>query len=168
MNKQKELIKLKNKYPTFNIKPYLKSGLTKEEIYKLKEAFDLFDIEFNGFLTPEELKQSLNDLGIFSKNNIINKLIEDKIEKIDFNKFIEIMGAKSNCKNVEDVKKLYFVFLGNSNIEEKLSIDNFKKVAEELELELAPNEIEEMINSINPEEPGFISFNEFYNVMIKI
>jgi Ca2+-binding EF-hand superfamily protein len=168
MNKQKELIKLKNKYPTFNIKPYLKSGLTKEEIYKLKEAFDLFDIEFNGFLTPEELKQSLNDLGIFSKNNIINKLIEDKIEKIDFNKFIEIMGAKSNCKNVEDVKKLYFVFLGNSNIEEKLSIDNFKKVAEELELELAPNEIEEMINSINPEEPGFISFNEFYNVMMKI
>ena len=168
MNKQKELIKLKNKYPTFNIKPYLKSGLTKEEIYKLKEAFDLFDIEFNGFLTPEELKQSLNDLGIFSKNNIINKLIEDKIEKIDFNKFIEIMGAKSNCKNVEDVKKLYFVFLGNSNIEEKLSIDNFKKVAEELELELAPNEIEEMINSINPEEPGFISFNEFYNIMMKI
>ena len=78
------------------------------------------------------------------------------------------MGAKSNCKNVEDVKKLYFVFLGNSNIEEKLSIDNFKKVAEELELELAPNEIEEMINSINPEEPGFISFNEFYNVMMKI
>ena len=168
MNKQKELIKLKNKYPTFNIKPYLKSGLTKEEIYKLKEAFDLFDIEFNGFLTPEELKQSLNDLGIFSKNNIINKLIEDKIEKIDFNKFIEIMGAKSNCKNVEDVKKLYFVFLGNSNIEEKLSIDNFKKVAEELELELAPNEIEEMINSINPQEPGFISFDEFYNVMMKI
>ena len=168
MNKQKELIKLKKQYPTFNIKPYLKSGLSKEEIYKLKEAFDLFDIEFKGFLTPEELKKSLNDLGIFSKNNIINKLIEDTIQKIDFNKFVQIMGAKSNCKNTEDVKKLYFVFLGNSNIEEKLSIDNFNKVAQELELELAPNEIEEMINSINPEEPGFISFNEFYNVMMKI
>ena len=168
MNKQKELMKFKNKYQTFNIKSYLNLGLTKEEIYKLKEAFDLFDIEFKGFLTPEELKQSLNDLGIFSKNNIINKLIEDKIEKIDFNKFIQIMGTKSNCKNIEDVKKLYYVFLGNFNIEEKLNVDNFKKVAKELELELASNEIEEMINSINPQEPGFISFDEFYNVMMKI
>jgi Ca2+-binding EF-hand superfamily protein len=78
------------------------------------------------------------------------------------------MGTKSNCKNIEDVKKLYYVFLGNFNIEEKLNVDNFKKVAKELELELASNEIEEMINSINPQEPGFISFDEFYNVMMKI
>ena len=59
MNKQKELMKFKNKYQTFNIKSYLNLGLTKEEIYKLKEAFDLFDIEFKGFLTPVELKKSL-------------------------------------------------------------------------------------------------------------
>ena len=167
-DKQKEINKYRKKYSSFNIKPYLKSGLTEEEIYKLKEAFDLFDIELKNYLTPEELKKSLNDLGILSKNESINKLIEDGIKKIDFKKFIDIMGAKVTCKNYEDVKKLYIVFLGNSNIKEKLSVDNFKRVAQELELECGPNEIEEMINSINPEEPGFISFDEFYNVMMKI
>ena len=107
MNNDKEINKYRKKYSSFNIKPYLKSGLTEEEIYKLKEAFDLFDIELKNYLTPEELKKSLNDLGILSKNESINKLIENGIKKIDFKKFIDIMGAKVTCKNYEDVKKFY-------------------------------------------------------------
>ena len=72
-NKAKIINKLQEKYTNFNIKPYLKSGLSKAEILQLKEAFDLFDINQKGILDINELKEQLNDMGIQSKNEQIDK-----------------------------------------------------------------------------------------------
>ena len=52
-------------------------------------------------------------------------------------------------------------------MKKKLSIEHFKIIANELELELAEGEIEEMINCIPNNEPGYINFDEFYKLMIK-
>ena len=167
LNDNKQYLKLCQKYSNFNVKPYLKNGMTKKKILQLKEAFDLFDIEHKGYLEIEELKKNLNNLNMMSKNNEIDELVNKGIENIDFSLFFELMSEKNPCKNIDDVKKLYCIFLGEDNIKKKLSIEHFKIIAKELELELAEGEIEEMINCIPNNEPGYINFDEFYKIMIK-
>ena len=165
---EKEMRKLKEHYKKFNIKQYLKYGLSKNEILKLKEAFDLFDITGKGVIKLDDLKKGLNDLGIMSKNTDIYKLAENEINEVDFNRFVELFGAKPACRNEEEAKKLYSVFLGDYDISKKLSIKELTRVANELELELAEDEIEEMLRSLNTETPGYITFEEFYKIMSKM
>ena len=164
---EKEIRKLKEQYKKFNVKPYLKYGLSKTEILKLKEAFDLFDINGKGVIEINELKKNLNDIGIMSKNTDLYKLEENEIKEVDFNTFVDLFGAKPACRDEEEAKKLYSVFLGDYDINKKLSINDLARVANELELELAEDEIEEMIKSLNPETPDCISFEEFFRIMSK-
>ena len=135
-NKAKIINKLQEKYTNFNIKPYLKSGLSKAEILQLKEAFDLFDINQKGILDINELKEQLNDMGIQSKNEQIDKLIaEYNLSQVDFMNFLNLLGAKVACKNKEEVKKLFFIFLNDDDITKNISLENFQKVVEGLEAE---------------------------------
>ena len=165
---EKEIKKLKEYYKTLNLKPYLKQGLSKKEILKLKEAFDLFDTQDKGVIEIDELKKNLNDLGIMSKNTDIDRLAENEIKEIDFDRFVELFGARPACRNEEEAKKLYTLFIGDYDISKKLTIKDLRRVANELELELAENEIEEMIKSLNTESQDSITFEEFYAIMSKM
>ncbi len=165
---EKEILKLKAKYNDLDLNQYLEYGYTQTEILRLKEAFDLFDINEKGFLDINELQKNLNDMGIMSKNKDLQSLLIEGKNKIDFNKFVEIFGAKPVCRNEEEAKKLFSVFLGDYDMDRKLNADDIRKVADELGLELAENEIEEMIKSVNPKEPDCISFDEFFRIMAKM
>ena len=165
---EKEFLKLKAKYSDLNLNQYTDYGFTQTEILRLKEAFDLFDIEEKGILDINKLQKSLNELGIMSKNKDLQNLDMEGKKEIDFNTFVELFGARPVCRTEEEAKKLYSVFLGDYDLNRKLSVDDLRRVAEELGLELAENEIEEMIKSVNPEEPDCISFDEFFRIMAKI
>ena len=165
---EKEFLKLKAKYSDLNLNQYTDYGFTQTEILRLKEAFDLFDIEEKGILDINKLQKSLNELGIMSKNKDLQNLVMEGKKEIDFNTFVELFGARPVCRTEEEAKKLYSVFLGDYDLNRKLSVDDLRRVAEELGLELAENEIEEMIKSVNPEEPDCISFDEFFRIMAKI
>ena len=165
---EKEFLKLKAKYSDLNLNQYTDYGFTQTEILRLKEAFDLFDIEEKGILDINTLQKSLNELGIMSKNKDLQNLDMEGKKEIDFNTFVELFGARPVCRTEEEAKKLYSVFLGDYDLNRKLSVDDLRRVAEELGLELAENEIEEMIKSVNPEEPDCISFDEFLRIMAKI
>ena len=165
---EKEFLKLKAKYSDLNLNQYTDYGFTQTEILRLKEAFDLFDIEEKGILDINTLQKSLNELGIMSKNKDLQNLDMEGKKEIDFNTFVELFGARPVCRTEEEAKKLYSVFLGDYDLNRKLSVDDLRRVAEELGLELAENEIEEMIKSVIPEEPDCISFDEFFRIMAKI
>ena len=165
---EKEFLKLKAKYSDLNLNQYTDYGFTQTEILRLKEAFDLFDIEEKGILDINTLQKSLNELGIMSKNKDLQNLDMEGKKEIDFNTFVELFGARPVCRTEEEAKKLYSVFSGDYDLNRKLSVDDLRRVAEELGLELAENEIEEMIKSVNPEEPDCISFDEFFRIMAKI
>ena len=165
---EKEFLKLKSKYNDLNLNQYTEYGFTQTEILRLREAFDLFDIDEKGFVDINELQKNLNDLGIMSKNKDLNILSAEGKKEVDFNLFVELFGAKPVCRNEEEAKKLYSAFLGDFDLNRKLGVEDIRKVAEELGLDLAENEIEEMIKSVNPEEPDCISFEEFFRVMSKM
>ena len=165
---EKEFLKLKAKYSDLNLNQYTDYGFTQTEILRLKEAFDLFDIEEKGILDINTLQKSLNELGIMSKNKDLQNLDMEGKKEIDFNTFVKLFGSRPVCRTEKKKKKLYSVFLGDYDLNRKLSVDDLRRVAEELGLELAENEIEEMIKSVNPEEPDCISFDEFFRIMAKI
>ena len=174
---EKEIHKLQIKYKDLKLDPYLELGYTQTEILRLKEAFDLFDINEKGILDIDDLQKNLNDLGIMSKNKDLNILSAEGKKEVDFNLFVELFGAKPVCRNEEEMskfdakfatEKLYSAFLGDYDLNRKLGVEDIRKVAEELGLDLAENEIEEMIKSVNPEEPDCISFEEFFRVMSKM
>ena len=156
------------KQTAFDTKNYEKNGLTEDEVLEIKEAFDLFDTEEKGILDINQLEKSLNDLGIMSKNKDLKNLYIEGKKQIDFNTFVELFGAKPVCRNEDEAKKLYSVFLGDYDLNRKLSVEDLRRVAEELGLELAENEVEEMIKSVDPEEPDCISFEEFFRIMAKM
>ena len=165
---EKEILKLQAKYNDLDLNQYAEYGYTQTEILRLKEAFDLFDTEEKGVLDIDELQKNLNGLGIMSKNKDLKNLAAEGKNQIDFNTFVEIFGAKPVCRSEEEAKKLFSVFLGDYDFNRKINADDLKKVANELELDLAENEIDEMIKSVNPEEPDCISFEEFFRVMSKM
>ena len=165
-NDNKQYLKLCHKYADFNFKPYLKDGITKQKILELKESFDLFDDEQKGFLELGKLKQNLNKLNIKSKNNEIDNLKNKGIETINFEQYFDLMYEKNLIKNINDVKKLYYLFLGENNTEKNLKVENFKKVAKDLELDYDNEELNELINCIGNSETG-ISFDEFYKAIIE-
>ena len=165
---EKEILKLKAKYNDLDLNQYMEYGYTQTEILRLKEAFDLFDINEKGVLDINELEKNLNDLGIMSKNKDLKNLYIEGKKEIDFNTFVELFGARPLCRNEEEAKKLYQVFLGDYDLNRKLGVEDLRRVAEELGMELAENEIEEMIKSVNPEEPDCISFEEFFRIMAKM
>ena len=165
---EKEIQKLRDKYSELDLDQYLEYGYTQTEILRLKEAFDLFDTEEKGILDINQLEKSLNDLGIMSKNKDLKNLYIEGKKQIDFNTFVELFGAKPVCRNEDEAKKLYSVFLGDYDLNRKLSVEDLRRVAEELGLELAENEVEEMIKSVDPEEPDCISFEEFFRIMAKM
>ena len=164
----KETLKLKSQYNDLDLNQYLEYGFSKAEILRLKEAFDLFDINEKGVLDINDLQKSLNELGIMSKNKELFNLVNEDKREIDFNTFVELFGARPVCHTEEEAKKLYAIFLGDYDLNKKLSANDLRRVAGELGLELGDNEVEEMIKSVNPEEPDCISFDEFFRIMSKM
>ena len=106
----------------------------------------------------------LEKINILTKDVILSKTLNNEVNHEN------IINPKSETflKNPLFKEKLYSVFLGDYDLNRKLSVDNLRRVAEELGLELAENEIEEMIKSANPEEPDCISFDEFFRIMAKM
>jgi Ca2+-binding EF-hand superfamily protein len=167
MDDNKAYKKLNAKYSGFPLKSYMKTGLSKEELLQLKEAFDLFDVDQKEYITLHELQDCLNWLGIYSKDGTIEKLINEGKEKMDFEGFVNFFSGKIACKSREEAKKLYYVFLGENDITKDLSVENFARVAQELEINFGEGEIEEMIKSVGTQRDGYVSFDEFYSLMAK-
>ena len=160
--------KLSQKYSKFNYKPYLTDCLEKEDVLQLKEAFDLFDIEQRGYLIPEQLKEQLNKIGIYTKNQSLDELMSGGVKKINFFKFIQLFGSPESCKSEEDTKKLYRIFINDDDLEKKITRKDFERIIKELQLEVGDSEIEDMISSANPSVEGVINFEEFRKVMMKV
>ena len=53
------------------------SGLTREEIEEIREAFNLFDTDGGGTIDIKELKAAIQSLGFENKNPTITNMIAD-------------------------------------------------------------------------------------------
>jgi len=97
---------------------------------------------------------------------MINDLVEDGTDELDFNGFLDLMTARiSNKDSREDMKKVFMLF-----DDEKtgfISIASLKKVVKELGENIDEAELNEMIQKADLDRDGLVNEEEFYNVMTR-
>ena len=78
----------------------LKDGDQKEE---LLEAFKVFDTNNDGFISPEELRHVMANLGENLKDDEIDEMIKEADKngdgKVDYDEFVTMMNSKSRWQD---------------------------------------------------------------------
>lgn len=143
-------------------------GLTEDEIEELRQAFDLFDTDGSGTIDPKELRAAMQSLGFEAKNQTIYQMIKD-IDKdgngdIDFDEFLDLMTSRlAGSDSKEDVQKIFELF--DDDKTGYISLQNLKRVAQELGENMDDSELLEMIQRADADQDGQISSEEFLTIM---
>ena len=88
-----------------SIKKVEKKPISQKLLKEIKENFDLFDVDFNNYLTDKDFKMALLSFGFELEKSEFKKLMDDygNHGKINFEQFANIIQNKL-------VDKLYFYF----------------------------------------------------------
>jgi Ca2+-binding EF-hand superfamily protein len=154
----------------FNPKLYERPGLSEDEIVEIKEAFDLFDPDRTGFVSPRDLREAMSALGYELKNQTIFQMIanleKDEVTQVDFQEFLNLMTARINEKeSKEDIRKVFRLF--DEENTGYITAQNLKKIAKDLGETMEDIEIREMIERADTDGDGRITFEDFYSIMTK-
>jgi calmodulin len=151
------------------------AGLSREfsdiEMVEFRAAFNMFDIDGGGTIETHELKEVLTQLGENPTDDDIQEMIElvdeNKDGVVDFDEFITLMrlrmgdsgeDAEQNLKDVFDI----FDADGSGFIDRKEMGSLMKKLAQSLSEE----EITAIMEEVDIDGDGEVSFEEFKNLMI--
>jgi len=154
----------------FQAKDYERPGLSVDEIEEIKEAFDIFDVNKDGHISVSELVKAMETLGFNSKNEAIYKMIsemdEDGNGTIDFAEFLDMMTARISDQNTkQDLERVYKLFDLERNGDIRLA--DLKRVAKELGEDISEEELKEIIQRADLDGDGKLTFDDFYNVIVK-
>ena len=130
--------------------------LTEEQIAEIKEAFDLFDANSNGYITQKDLKVALRALGFEPPKTEIKKLIshlnkqnrdtdKDKegIVTIKYEEFLDIMTTKMSQRDDEaQLEKAFILF---SEDKDHITIEDLQRMSVELGEDMTEDELRQMI-----------------------
>lgn len=136
----------------------------KQEIY---EAFNLFDMNNDGFLDYHELKVALRALGF----TLENKAVIDIIDKYDttgnrlisYDDFFIVSGEMIMDRDpMDEIRRAFKLF--DEDGTGRISFKNLKKVAQELGETLSDNELRAMIDEFDLDGDGEIDEEEFIRI----
>lgn len=133
----------------------------KQEIY---EAFNLFDMNNDGFLDYHELKVALRALGFTLDNKTVISIIDKNdlsgTRLISYDDFFTVAGEMIiNRDPMDEIKRAFKLF--DEDQTGKISIKNLKKVAQELGENLTDQELRAMIDEFDLDGDGEINESEF-------
>jgi centrin-1 len=147
-----------------------KRNLTEEQLLEVKEAFNVFDSEQSGGLDARELKAALQALNVkITKDEIrliYSEFGKDIREKITQEEFFEIVTPRLPDRHTKDYIKMIFKYFDLDN-NDKISIRNLKKIAQEIGENLSDEELKEILEEADRDNDGYIGFDDFYRIMKK-
>ena len=92
----------------------------------------------------------------------------EKLDQINFGQFLKIMGKRINNKKDDENTYLKNLFerldINNNGI---ISLDDIKHIVLHSNEQISEEEIELLINNVDVDEDGFITFEEFLTFMKK-
>jgi Ca2+-binding EF-hand superfamily protein len=150
----------------------LSREFSENEMVDFRAAFNMFDLDASGTIETHELKEVLTQLGEAPSDEDIQEMIilvdENKDGVVDFDEFITLMrlrmgdsgeDAEHNLKDVFDI----FDADGSGFIDRKEMGSLMKKLAQSL----SEDEITAIMEEVDIDGDGEVSFEEFKNLMIK-
>jgi centrin-1 len=156
-----------------NAKKANTSGLSKDEVDEIRQAFDLFDTNGSGKIDPKELKAAMQSLGFDAKNPTIFQLIADldtpdsaKRGGIDFDTFVDAINEKLGDKDTKDgIRRIFNLFIDDPNTE-TITLSSLKRIAKELGENMSPEDLKDMLQRASSNGTD-LTFDEFYEIMTK-
>jgi Ca2+-binding EF-hand superfamily protein len=147
------------------------TGLSKNEIAVIKEAFDLYDTDHTGFANISDIKESLVNLGYEQKNPVLFDIIaamdtEENARKggISFFQFIEEINDKLDDKETpEGLRRIFDLFSEGTDIIKK---ENVVEICGQIAKEYDDPELHEALDRCAKNATN-LTFDEFESIMTK-
>ena len=144
--------------------------LTEQDIYELHDAFDIFDINCDGNISIDKLNSLLFSLKQYITKEELNNILKeeglDKSETIDFNQFLKILGNKVDQKIIDEDEYLRNLFdTMDRNKNGVISLHELRYIVLHSNEEISEEDIELLMESVDQDKDGFISYNEFLSIM---
>jgi calmodulin len=146
----------------------MNTNVNQDKINEIKEAFQVFDKDSDGFITIKELATVMRSLGHNPTESELQDMIKqyDKDESgtIDFAEFFELMTNKMLESQIEEeLIETFRVFDRDGN--GLLSGQELKYVMAVVGEILTDQEIDELIKQADIDGDGFINYQEFVKMM---
>lgn len=146
-----------------------KVDLTEEQKNEFKQAFELFDLNKNGKITHKELKKIMQGLGQNPTEVEIDELVKeidaDGDGQIDFDEFLAMLTRKANTNQMEDDLQKAFKVFDKAN-RGKIGINELREIMLGLGEDLTDEQLNIMIKEIDSDNDGYVTFEDFKNVML--
>lgn len=140
--------------------------LSEEEIADLREAFAIFDTNRDGTIEAKELKEVMRSLGQSPSSSEIRDMIKsvdgDNNGAIDFDEFLILMRSRNKDPD-QELRNAFRVF--DSDNSGSISREELKQLMINLGQDLSEAEIDAMMEMVDENGDGEISFEEFKNMM---
>ncbi|XP_071942146.1 centrin-3 isoform X2 [Antedon mediterranea] len=139
-----------------------------EQKQEIKEAFELFDTDYDGAIDYHELKVAMKALGFEVKKADVLKVLRDydreNTGKISFKDFNEVMTDWILERDPqEEILKAFKLF--DDDDSGKISLRNLRRVARELGENMTDEELRAMIDEFDKDGDGEINSEEFLSIM---
>ncbi|KAG8345280.1 EF hand domain [Trypanosoma vivax] len=143
--------------------------LSLQQITELKEAFSVFDKDSDGSVTVEDLSEIFEAIGQKVSQEklriMLNEADLDANGVIDFPEFLTLVATKLNDPGEKELKlrRAFALYdLGNTGF---ITPSDLKVVMGRLGCPLSTEQAFEMINEVDIDGDGRLSFEEFRRVM---
>lgn len=140
----------------------------KMKLEQIREAFNVFDKDNDGFITLKELGTVMRSLGQNPTETELHDLIKqydrDESGTIDFVEFYDLMLRKMNETEMEQEILEIFESLdrdGNG----VLSGQEIQSVMDLVGVNLTDDQVAELIKQADLDEDGCLNFSEFFRMM---
>ncbi|XP_028967956.1 caltractin-like [Galendromus occidentalis] len=135
---------------------------------ELREAFRPFDTG-DGCILSKNLKFAMRALGFEPRKEEVRKILSDlgkndmQQDKVSFDEFVSIMSARVGDDPTDETLKAFKLFDDDNT--GKISLENLKRVAQELEADISVDELQQMIEEADKDGDGEVNQQEFMRIM---
>ena len=174
-NLQKSMKNLSKMYKNQDLTAYAGYGLDEKTLKTYKLIFNMFDSDRNQTLTPTDLRNMFNYIGIYTNRNEIFKVLCDYDLKengyLDFDDFLKVITDRIKPFENEKKRMKKMVFNQISDKKAVLGIEDLEKAFFKYGFQVEKEEITEIYTMLlrrAEAEDGELNFDNFDQVLLEI
>ena len=141
----------------------------KEDLYKFKEAFNIFDIRQTGFLSREDLPALLSLLHLSLSNKEIHALQNTYCGYNDKMRFRDFQAIMNELRDKEDSEPALIASF--ENIQEEfsptISVEHLRSILMKHGEPLSSEEMDMFLAEADPDKTGYVNYKEFSKLIMK-
>jgi calmodulin len=138
---------------------------TDEKLKEMKEAFELYDTDNDGYLNLQQCDNAYKCLGYNLKEFELNEILDNKNKKINFNDFMLFINNRNKDEELEN--ELLECFKNfDKDCDGKINSKEMKYLLLSLGEKLKDEEVEELISIVDTTGEGAITYKDFVKILM--